>query len=181
MRAVLALITVAVVVAFLAALILLRGCQNKEVTSEEAAVESPASEDVAAESEISAANAEDQVAASIESVEESTTAGAEGGTSPSATQTKPAVPATEKPAGRTSAAKALSTARSAAGKADQISDSDPGKAFQLFAEAFAAVSAHPADAACQQLASSLRPKIERTAARANAGISATSDKTLIEQ
>lgn len=181
MRAVLALITIAVIVAFLAALFLLRGCLDEEVTSAEAAAESPESGVATAETVSDLESVEGEDASSVERAEESVASSAEGGTPPSSRQTEPAAPESGRSTGRSSAAQALSAARSAAGKADQIAGSDPGEAFQLYAEAFAAVSAHPADAACQQMADSLRPKIEGAAARANAGISATSDKTLIEQ
>ncbi|HEX6986330.1 MAG TPA: hypothetical protein VF170_13190 [Planctomycetaceae bacterium] len=80
-----------------------------------------------------------------------------------------------------SAAEALADAKAAVADAERVARSDAGEAFRLYAEAYAAVSAHPSDPACAELAASLVPKLRQTATRANAAADPTGDETLIEE
>jgi hypothetical protein len=73
----------------------------------------------------------------------------------------------------------LARAKTLAAEAGRSSP-DAGEKFRLLADAYAAVSAHPSDAACAAFAEELSPEVRSAARRANAAADVSPNKTLVE-
>lgn len=164
----------AVVLAICAALFVLRGCQM-EVSSK--SPESPVPEAVAGKDPPR---------------QPPPVAPADTGPAPSkvapqdSAQTSPVPSSWPRTSGSASpssgtAAEALASAKASVTAAQRAAKRDPGEAFRLYAEAYAAASAHPDDAACAALAESIIPQLRTTADQANAAAGRVDGKTLIEE
>lgn len=113
----------------------------------------------------------------------------EDSTPAAASESQPATSSDEVAAKRDASGRTAGEALNAAGRlaeeADEASSRDPGKAFQLAAEAYAIVAAFPTDPACSAMADRLASQLQDLKGRANAAAGIGSDgvvsKTLVER
>lgn len=179
MRVFFTLAFAAAVLAFCAALFVLRGCQTEEI---------PESSPIDAAGEVTpgipqqTSDDTDTVSRDREPSHPQPAPETSAEVAPSTAASPQTPDSSPRPPGVTdTAAEALATAQQNVTAAERVAESDPGQAFRLYAEAYGAVSAHPDDAACAAFAKTILPHLRNAAEQANASAGTADGKTLIEE
>ncbi len=179
MRYALATTAVGFLLAICLVVLLLRGCESDvsreaiSSTSTDASPDDPASDNQAsAEATVPTAAEHGQLDGNSEAV-----------LKPAPIKSSPpAVREDAKPsAGTTSPSDGLASATAKAADADRAASTDPGKAFRLYADAYAAASADASNPNSAAFAESLKAKLRKAANAANASAGSTNGRTLIER